>query len=44
MEQNKGNPSIDPQILMELVRVRMPFGQQKRFSSRKYWYAIVCSL
>lgn len=29
MEQNKGNPSIDPQILMELVRVRMPFGKYK---------------
>ena len=29
MEQNKGNPSIDPQILMELERVRMPFGKYK---------------
>ena len=29
MEQNKGNPSIDPQILMELVHVRMPFGKYK---------------
>ena len=29
MVQNKGATPIDPQILMELVRVRMPFGKYK---------------
>ena len=29
MEQNKDATHIDSQILMELVRVRMPFGKYK---------------
>jgi uncharacterized protein len=29
MEQNKGATPIDPQILIELVRVHMPFGKYK---------------
>jgi uncharacterized protein (DUF3820 family) len=29
MEQNKDATSIDPQILIELVRMRMPFGKYK---------------
>ena len=36
MEQKKGTTPIDPQILIELVRVRMPFG---RYSNR-----ILCDL
>ena len=29
MEQNKDATSIDPQILIELLRMRMPFGKYK---------------
>jgi uncharacterized protein len=29
MEQNKNTNSADPQILIELVRMRMPFGKYK---------------
>ena len=29
MEQNKGATPIDPQMLVELVSVRMPFGKYK---------------
>ncbi len=29
MNQNKGTPSINPLILIELVRMRMPFGKYK---------------
>jgi hypothetical protein len=29
MEQNTGGSSIDPQMLVELVSVRMPFGKYK---------------
>ena len=29
MEQNKGTPDINPQVLMELVSTRMPFGKYK---------------
>ncbi len=29
MEQNKDTTPIDPQMLMELVRMRMPFGKYK---------------
>ncbi|MFC2014601.1 DUF3820 family protein [Chloroflexota bacterium] len=29
MEQNKSPTPIDPQILIELVRMRMPFGKYK---------------
>ena len=29
MEQNKDTTPIDPPMLMELVRVRMPFGKYK---------------
>ncbi len=29
MEQNKDATPIDPQILIELVRMRMPFGKYK---------------
>jgi hypothetical protein len=29
MEQNKDNTPINPQILIELVSVRMPFGKHK---------------
>ncbi len=29
MEQNKDTTSINPQMLIELVRVRMPFGKYK---------------
>ncbi len=36
MEQNKGTTSIDPQMLIELVRMRMPFG--------KYRNHILCDL
>jgi len=36
MEQNKDTTSIDPQILIELVRMRMPFG--------KYRNRILCDL
>ncbi len=36
MEQNKGITPIDPQMLVELVRMRMPFG--------KYANRILCDL
>ncbi len=36
MELNKGNTPIDPQMLIELVRMRMPFG--------KYKNRIICDL
>jgi hypothetical protein len=29
MEQNKDTTPIDPQMLIELVRMRMPFGKYK---------------
>ena len=29
MDQNKGTTPINPQILIELVRMRMPFGKYK---------------
>jgi len=29
MEQNKDTTPIDPQMLVELVRMRMPFGKYK---------------
>jgi uncharacterized protein (DUF3820 family) len=29
MEQNKNTNPVDPQMLMELVRVQMPFGKYK---------------
>ncbi|MDP2718841.1 MAG: DUF3820 family protein [Dehalococcoidia bacterium] len=29
MEQNKNITTIDPQMLLELVRMRMPFGKYK---------------
>jgi len=29
MEQNKNTAPLDPQILIELVRMRMPFGKYK---------------
>ncbi len=29
MEQNKDTTPIDPQMLIELVRIRMPFGKYK---------------
>ncbi len=30
MEQNSGTTPIDPQMLIELVRMRMPFGKYKK--------------
>ena len=36
MEQNKDTTPIDPQMLIELVRMRMPFG--------KYTNRILCDL
>ncbi len=36
MEQNKDTTPIDPQMLIELVRMRMPFG--------KYQNRILCDL
>ncbi len=36
MEQNKDTAPIDPQMLLELVRMRMPFG--------KYQNRILCDL
>ncbi len=31
MNNNKGTPSINPLILIELVRMRMPFGKYKNY-------------